>query len=289
MSSLATGPTVARRRLRTALRAAREHAGRTQEQAAELLDWSLSKLIRIEAGTVGVSTTDLRAMLQLYEVSDAAEVTQLVSLARTARQRDWLRPYREHIPPGYAAYIGLEREASALYFFQPLIIPGILQTEAYSDQVIRNTAPGELPEEVREMRNKVRLERQVNLLNQPESPRIHAILDESLLHRIAGTIQVMREQLLHLVALGSSAQITLQILAFSAGVNTVSGPFIILEFPDGADNDAVYFESAVSTSQVLDRIDGVAPYRHAFERLSEVAMPPADSLAFIAKIAGELH
>ena len=285
MSSQAKGPTVARRRLRMALRAAREAANFTQEQAAELLEWSLSKVIRIEAGTVGISSTDLRATLQLYNVTNAAEIQRLLALARVARQRDWLAPYKEHLPSAYAAYIGLEREASALYFYQPLVIPGIMQTEAYATAVIPSTAPTVPPEEKRLISKRVRFERQRNLLTTADGPLIDAVLDESVLHRVFGGPAIMREQLLHLSQLGLSPNVTLRVLPFDAGINTVSGPFVVLEFPDQADTDAVYLESAVATSHVLDRADGITKHRQVFDRLSAAAMSPAASLDYITAFA----
>ena len=63
-------PVVQRRRLRTELRKARQDAGLTQEQVADAMDWSLSKVIRIEAGTVGISTNDLKALLRHYQLDD---------------------------------------------------------------------------------------------------------------------------------------------------------------------------------------------------------------------------
>lgn len=285
MPTQAKGPTVARRRLRIALRAAREKAGLTQEQAAELLEWSLSKVIRIEAGTVGISATDLRATLQLYEVTNSAEVARLLALARVARQRDWLAPYKEHFPAAFTAYLGLEMQASALYFYQPVIIPGILQTEDYASAVIRSTAPQDPPEDKRQISKRLRLERQRNLLNSPDAPLIDALLDESVLHRVFGGPAVMREQLLHLAMLGASSRIQVRILRFTAGLNTVSGPFIVLEFPDQSDVDAVYLENAVASSHVLDRAEGVRLHRRVFERLQAAAMSPADSLAYITTFA----
>src|SRR5262245_13105882 len=82
MTTTAPNATVGRRTLRAALRRAREDAGHTQEQVAREMDWSLSKLIRIEAGIVGVSTTDLKALLDLYRIDDAEQVRSLIELAR---------------------------------------------------------------------------------------------------------------------------------------------------------------------------------------------------------------
>ncbi|WP_117211901.1 helix-turn-helix domain-containing protein [Allorhizocola rhizosphaerae] len=285
MSTQAKGPTVARRRLRIALRAAREKAGLTQEQAAELLEWSLSKVIRIEAGTVGISSTDLRATLQLYNVTNPTDVNSLLALARVARQRDWLAPYKEHFPAAFTAYLGLEMQASALYFWQPMVIPGIMQTDTYASAVIRTTAPEDMPEDQWQIIKRLRFERQRNLLNRPDAPLIDAVLDESVLHRVFGDPATMREQLLHVLALGTSPRIQLRILPFIAGVSTVSGPFIVLEFPDQSDADAVYLENAVAPSYVLDRADGITRHRQVFERLCSAALSPADSLAYIADFA----
>src|SRR5262249_7905648 len=77
---------VDRRRLRTVLRRERETARMTQDQVAVAMDWSLSKIIRIESGTVSISTNDLRALLDLYDVSTPEQKSELVALARAVRR-----------------------------------------------------------------------------------------------------------------------------------------------------------------------------------------------------------
>jgi transcriptional regulator with XRE-family HTH domain len=283
-------PAVARRRLRHALRGARDGAGMTQEQAADGLEWSLSKLIRIESGSVGVTVTDVKAMLSLYRVDDPAVISRLISMARVSRQRPWWFEHREDLPAGYAAYLGLEEEASALYFFQPIAIPGILQTNAYAGSILQSSAASELSDEERTSRATLRRMRQERLLSGAHRPAIDAVLDEAVLRRVAGNVNIMRDQLQHLIELADRPQITLRVLPFSAGfISTVSGPFIVLEFPDGADSDAVYVESALMIAQLMDRSDGVPPYRKAFTQLASIALPPDESRAFIARIARELR
>ena len=76
------GPAVQRRRLRVELRKARQDVGLTQEQVAEMMDWSLSKVIRIEAGSVGISTNDLKALLRTYNIQDVARADELLAIAR---------------------------------------------------------------------------------------------------------------------------------------------------------------------------------------------------------------
>jgi len=71
-----------RQRLRTELRNARREAGLTQRQVASAMDWSTSKMLRIEAGAVGISTVDLRALLAHYDVKDKRTTEELVNLVR---------------------------------------------------------------------------------------------------------------------------------------------------------------------------------------------------------------
>jgi transcriptional regulator with XRE-family HTH domain len=75
-------PAVARRRVRLALKRAREALGLSQTAVARKMDWSLSKVQRIEAGDNAVSGTDLRALLDLYQVTDEEEIEQLQEEAR---------------------------------------------------------------------------------------------------------------------------------------------------------------------------------------------------------------
>src|ERR1051326_369899 len=102
-------PAVQGRRLRTALRQARLDAGLTQEEVAGALDWSLSKIVRIENGSVRVSTTDLKAMLGQYRVTDSDIEEDLVSMARAARQRPWWNAYREFASQRYLEFVQLEQ------------------------------------------------------------------------------------------------------------------------------------------------------------------------------------
>src|SRR6187549_2416591 len=95
-------PTVARRRVRLAIREARDAAGLTQSQVAEAMEWSLSKVIRIENGEVSISPNDLRPLLSYLGIQDRATVGALLADARIARLRQrqaWYQApeFREHL------------------------------------------------------------------------------------------------------------------------------------------------------------------------------------------------
>ncbi len=293
--STAQSPAVARLRLRHALRSARESSEYTQEQVATELEWSLSKVIRIENGSVRMTVTDVRALMQLYGIDDATEVSQMESLVRTSRQRSWWTQYNSEILSGrFATYIGLEDGATGLSVYQSLVIPGLLQTEAYAKAVI---AALRMPDEGTRGHESsyldIRLRRQRHVLQRDDPPQIHAVLDEAVLRRINGSVQVQREQLHHLVELGAAPHIRLQVLPLASGIHAMEGTFVLLSFPVG--EDVVYLElnSALAgdpdRGQFLDRGEVAAPYRDTFDKLVGVALREDESLAFIARVAGELR
>src|SRR4051794_40157206 len=107
----ARNPVAAQRRLLAALRRSRSAVGLTQKQVAAALEWSTSKVIRIESGTVGLSITDLKAMLDLYDVVDPEIVEQLAEAARTSREKAWWDEYRPHVTAELINFIAVEAAA----------------------------------------------------------------------------------------------------------------------------------------------------------------------------------
>src|SRR6266567_978976 len=156
-------PLVQRRRLRTELRRVRSGAGLTQEQVSKAMDWSLSKIIRIETGAVGISTNDLRALLSLYKIHDPERTGELVELARASRQSSWWSKYRGDISPPYLQFIEYEEAASVLRAYEPLLLPGLLQTREYADSIVRKLADPGTPADVIQTRMEIRLTRQLLL------------------------------------------------------------------------------------------------------------------------------
>ena len=124
-----SSPLVQRRRLRAELRQARQNADLTQDAVAEKMDWSLSKVIRIETGAVGISTNDLQALLRIYGIKDAGKVRELVALGREARRQTWWTN-RQSMPAAYFQYIEYETAASVIRSYETMIVPGLLQTHS---------------------------------------------------------------------------------------------------------------------------------------------------------------
>ena len=134
----AEAPAVARRRVRLALRREREASGLSQATVADRLGWSLSKLQRIESGEVTVTGTDLRAALGVYGRADDEDMAGLYNDVRVARRERWwtAQEHREHLSVGLRQLVQFEIAASAIRVFQPVLVPGLLQTAELADAVL---------------------------------------------------------------------------------------------------------------------------------------------------------
>jgi transcriptional regulator with XRE-family HTH domain len=277
-----SSPTLRKRRLVSELRRLREVAGLTIEEVGERLECSASKISRIETGRVGVTPRDVRDMLDAYG-ADPALIDELVQLAREARRKGWWDEYGD-IAPG--RYIGFEADAESVRTYQGLMIPGLLQCEAYTRALIREVLPTASPAEV-ERRVKLRNARQA-LLHEEDPLRLKVVIDEAALRRLVGGPEVVLTQVRRLLEVGELANVTLQVVPFASGGHAaMDGPFVILSFPERLDPDVVYIESTRS-GVYLEQPSDVEWYSEIFERLSDTALNAADSAALLERMARDL-
>jgi len=281
-------PLVQRRRLRSELRSAREAKGLTQDQVAHEMDWSLSKIIRIEGASSSISANDLKALLSLYGITESERVDSLLTLAKAGRERSWWSAYRDVAPSLLLQLIEYESVASAIRQFETLFIPGILQTEEYARAVIQNYYDDEGPGSDK-LRALVELRvRREGLLNSEHSPSFNFMLDEAAVSRLVGGSSVMRSQLRRLIAVAEKPNVTVEIVPFSAGLHPgMRGPFEIIEFVDPLDKDIVFVETPRGDI-ISDDPKETKSYRDAFDRLEKASLGPRDSLALLARIAEEM-
>lgn len=273
--------TVRGRKLSSELRRLRERMKMSGDHVAEELNWSQSKVSRIETGRTPVTQKDLRQLLELYEVPED-EHEKYVELSRGAGVKGWWDDYADAIPRDYATYIELENEACSLRTFAPQIVTGLLQTEEYARRVIASalliSPPGEVNRRV-----KVRMERQERLMRDG-ARSIAVVLDEAVLHRQVGGPQVMRGQLEHLLEAAQRDNVTIQIMPFSVGEHPASaGEFTILGFPGEGDDDVAHVEAIASSLYIEDETK-VFRYTLAFNQLCVSALTPEKSVDRIASL-----
>ncbi|MFG2234856.1 helix-turn-helix domain-containing protein [Streptomyces sp. NPDC048723] len=277
-------PTVRRRRLGLELRRLRLACGLTSTQVAERLLISQPKISHLENGRRAIKPRDVRDLCSLYQVTDPQVVDSLMRMATEADRQGWWVACGE-VP--YAVYIGLETEAASLRSYEPLVIPGLLQTPAYARAVIEETIPQATGEQVA-ARLEVRLRRQ-HRAHHPARPfRLWVVLDESALRRVVGGPEIMREQLEYLNHLSTQPHITVQVLPHDVGAHPgVSGQFSILDFADAPGAGTVYLERFTSDLYLEKRSD-VRLFSAMYDRLQAQALNPDGTRRFISRAAEEL-
>ena len=280
-------PLVLRRRLRTELLAARLKAELTQQQVAKAMEWSLSKMNRIEKAKSGISTNDLKALLPVYGITDKKRADELIALARAARQSPWWRRYSDVAPPRLIELIDYESAASAVSQFETIFVPGILQTEEYASAVLQvfydeKSAPDRVAALV-DLRTRRR-----DLLTSENAPKFSFVLDESVIHRLVRSRAITSRQLMHLVDLAKLPNVTIQVVPFTAGLyRAMKEPFEVVQFEDAPDENIAFLEGPRSDI-IIDNPKETKNYLQAFEYLTEISLEPSDSVDRLRGAAGEM-
>ncbi|MGX5185933.1 helix-turn-helix domain-containing protein [Streptomyces avermitilis] len=271
-------PTLLKMLVGVQLAGCRDDAGLSQEQAARALGFSPAKLSRIEAGKGRRPPTegDVRALLQLYG-TDAYEASVLLKLLQRAGEPGWWQRYDKRLmPEWFDRLVGLQEAAATIRTFEIQYVPGLLQTPAYTRAVVQRGLPTASAVEV-QRRVELRTRRQEMLLR-ADAPRLWAIVDESVLLRVLGSRDVMREQLEHLIGMARRPEVTVQIVPLD--VTNASAPAIPVTYLrfDGLDlPDIVYLEHIKSANFLEDR-DETEEYRLTLDRLADEALDPHASL-----------
>jgi transcriptional regulator with XRE-family HTH domain len=273
-------PAAMRRRLRVELRRLRTAANLTQRDVADALEWSPSKIIRIESGQVGLTVTDLRALLAHYGLRDEGHVAALTELARGSKRQPFVE-YKDVLSAETIKFLGYESSASRVRLAQPTLVPGPLQTEDYTRALLKGY--GRNPRAIDRVIES-RRERQ-DLLDRDPQPDLHFILDEAILHRLVGGTRVMAKQLDHLLELSQRPNIKIQIIPFRVGAyEALRGPFVLLEFPEASDPDVVYLEYSRGPSTFTDDPATAADYQERFLALEDLAASPGDFPRFVERV-----
>jgi transcriptional regulator with XRE-family HTH domain len=247
-------PNVYRRRLRNTLRRMRDALGITQTAAAKEMSWSVSKLIRIETGQVTISVNDLRALLTLYNVTDQQTVEQLIDMAKQSRVHSWTHAYRGVASDVFLAFLGHEAAATRSYSFQPVLVPGLLQTDDYAREALRVTRGSKDPDRINGL-VALRIARQERIVSRADEIKLSYLLDESVVRRIVGGPQTMRQQVEALRDAYDQGHLSIRILPFRCGLyRSMRVPFVVLEFSDPAEDPVLYLEYPQGES--LIREDG---------------------------------
>ncbi|MCX4974121.1 helix-turn-helix domain-containing protein [Streptomyces sp. NBC_00554] len=279
---MAGSPTARRRRLAIELKRLREDSSLTCSQVGKELDWSSSKVNRMETGQGRVQPSDVDALCRFYGTPD--ELRDLLkSLAKESKTKGWWHAHGDAIPAWFSVYVGLEQAASHLHTYQSEFIPGLLQTAEYAAELSRAWVD-HTAEDIQRMVD-VRMRRQ-DLLTSEGAPDLWAVVHQSALLHTVGSRQAMAHQLERMLEMQKLKNVTVQVLPFDAGAYPTPGSFTILSFPEQEDPDLVYREG-LTDSVYLEEPKDVTLYTKAFDHLRALALSPQRSTLLITRLLEE--
>jgi uncharacterized protein DUF5753/helix-turn-helix protein len=260
------GPSVRSRRLAYMLRKFRENAGLSCVEFGKAIGMSSSKISRVETCDNAVYLDDVEKILDFFQVQGARRV-EILDLARHAEQRGWLRMQGPDLPQDWQTWVDFEAEASALCMYQPLTIPGILQTSEYAQAIIRATGSNLSDDQVDTLVTS-RMSRQ-SLLSRSRPLKLHVVIEENVLTRPIGDPDALGRQLNNLADSAARANITVRILPTDAGLHCgLNGPFVVMDYDDEA--SLVLLENKVS-SLFLDEQDEIDAYTTSWHEVLRLA------------------
>lgn len=271
------------RRVAGELRRLRARSGHSCATVGTALGISASKISRIETGRIGLQADEVAALLGFYQVAKPLR-EELLELVRRAAEPGWWQVQGSRLPELWKELIDFERSATVITNYEPLLIPGLLQTADYAGALIAAANPSLSEDEV-ETRVAARVSRQA-LLGRAHPPRLLALLEEGVLRRMVGDPGLMRRQVRHLEDATTRPNVTVQVVPTAAGAHPgLGGPFMILEFD--RDPTLVYLENRRG-SAILEEDDDIAEATMALRHLQRIALSSEDSLAILAEVAREL-
>nr|WP_051116527.1 helix-turn-helix transcriptional regulator [Amycolatopsis nigrescens] len=267
------------------LRRLREQAGITRAEAGYNIRGSESKISRLELGRVGFKERDVTDLLTMYGITDQVERSQFMDMVKQSNQPGWWHRYNDLTPRWFDDYIGLEEAAVRIQTYELQFVPGLLQTEAYARAISSHGRPDSADDNV-ERRVALRMRRQ-KLLARPNSPRLWAVIDESVLHRPIGGTRVLRAQIGHLLELTTMPHISLQIVPLRLSGYSAEGAFTLLRFKEDELPDIVYLEH-LSGALYQEKPEEIEIYSRALDRLAVDAETPDRSRQMLAKVRADL-
>lgn len=277
---------IIRRTLSRVMREARRAKGIQGTTAAAQMGFSAGTLSKYERSEHPWPPPVVYALADMYGLAPA-DRDRLVELAK---ERD-LDRWWPSVPDWFAPYLGAESEAEAVYNYDDGLVPGLAQTPEYAQALIEAMPNGHDAQQVSDhVTARVRRQRR---LTEEHPLQVTAVFNESALHREVGGVEVMREQLVHLLEVSRLANVDLRCFPFSAGAHAgTEGNFVILRFPviidDVVSGDAVYIEYARG-GLFLERPVDTEHYHGLFEKIQQRALGPEQTRQLVQHLLDDKY
>ncbi|RAJ71935.1 helix-turn-helix protein [Streptomyces sp. PsTaAH-137] len=270
-------PTMRSRRLGAELRRLRNEAGLKVNDAALALECGQPKISQIETGKRGIRQLDLTTLLNLYGVTDEQQRANLKRLARDVHKVDWWSGQGPLLSDDLRDYLTLEADSSLVRSFEPSVLPGLLQTEAYMREIFTAAADADKVEPL----VKTRMRRK-DLLSGTNEFRLRVVIDTPALHRIPGPRKLIREQFEHLMETGELPNVTIQILPLEITLPLSQyAPYTLFTMRGEPPVQVAWLEHMTGGTLLEQRPD-VETYTKAWDDLTAAALSPAESRRYLS-------
>jgi transcriptional regulator with XRE-family HTH domain len=235
-----------------------------------------AKLGHLETGRQQQSPDDIAELLTAYG-AEQRDIDRLTSLTGRADEATWWAPWAQVVPDWLKTFVGLEGLAESEFVFEPIIIPGLLQTEGYAAAVTAGTPRVRADHSERFVG--FRMARTRRLTDPDRALRLHAVLTEGALRLAVGDPKLRRAQLEHLVAMAELPTVTIQVVRPEDGPHTaLTGQFVVLGFESVR---SIGYVELHDGAVYLQDPDQVRSYTMVAGNLQRVALGPEQSVALI--------
>lgn len=263
------------------LRHYRRRAHQTATAASQVIETNHSKVVHMETGRYQQKPSEVRALLGFYGAPEH-EIERVATLADHDDGPAWWEPWEKVVSGDFATFLGLEGMAEREVRYDPLLVPALFQTEEYAMAItgVSHRVPLDLQDLVVELR----MERQ-RRLRDPQPLKVHAVVEESALRRVAGGPAVMRAQLEHLIEVSELPNVDLQVLPTERGISAASfGDFNLLGLASG--REVVYVESLYGAEYVHEKTE-VRGYNLMVDSVRDDVLDEDDSATLIKKVIAD--
>lgn len=265
-----------------AIRQARQERGETLRDFAKRLELDPGMLSRWETGTRSPKPEYVARMLTALGIT-GDRYREAMTMAYDTTDDQWVATNLPEQRQQLAAYIACERTAARIVDVSPLLVPGLLQTSAYTRAILadEDVSPAEV-----EARIAVRNERK-EVLTRPRPVHYTAIICQAALLQGIGGREVMAEQLRYLLAVGARSNVDLRIVPFERGWHpALEGHFQLI---DGANLITSVFVDMRRSTVLLHKVEDVRAYEAAVGKVMRRAATRAESLRFIGDLVHRLE
>ncbi len=245
-------------------------------EASARTGMSKAKLGHLETGRQQQAPDDIAELLVAYG-AERRDIDRLTSLTGRADEATWWAPWAQVVPDWLKTFVGLEGLAESEFTFEPIIIPGLLQTEEYAAAVTAGTPRVRADHGERFVGFRMARTRR---LSDPDRPlRLHAVLTEGALRLAVGDPELRRAQLRHLLAMAELPTMTIQVVRPEDGLHTaLNGQFVVLSFENVR---SIGYVELHDGAVYLQDPDQVRTYTMVAENLQRVALGPEQSVTLI--------